>query len=77
MGLKRRRQIEFGLTMVARVGGRAELKWWKLLYLYLYFFQYVFFWTKGICWEDTMEVLTIMTRTLRYAYFDVDCDWFV
>ena len=42
MGLKRRRQIEFGLTMVARVGGRAELKWWKLLYLYLYFFQYVF-----------------------------------
>ena len=67
MGLKRRRQIEFGLTMVARVAGRAELKWWKLLYLYVFLF-----FLKGICWEDTMEVLTMMTRSLRYAYFDVD-----
>ena len=47
MSLKRWRQIEFGLTMVARVAGRAELKWWKLLYLYLYFFKCVFFWENG------------------------------
>ena len=38
---------------------------------------FLFFCNKGICWKDTMEVLTIMTRSLRYAYFDVDCDWFV
>ena len=62
--------------MVARVGGRAELKWWKLLYLY--FFPMCFFLKeKEFFSEDTMEVLTIMTRSLRYAYFDVDCDWFV
>ena len=58
MGLKRRRQIEFGLTMVARVAGRAELKWWKLLYLYIFFL-------KGICWDDVMKVLTIMTKNIE------------
>ena len=47
MSLKRRRQIEFGLTMVARVAGRAELKWWKLLYLRLCFFRCVLFFGKG------------------------------
>ena len=45
MSLKQRRQIEFGLTMVARVAGRAELKWWKLLYLY--FFPMCIFSEKG------------------------------
>ena len=43
------------------------------------FFSNVFFFLKEKenFSEDTMEVLTIMTRSLRYAYFDVDCDWFV
>ena len=47
-----------GLTMVARVAGRAELKWWKLLYLYIFFL-------KGICWDDVMKVLTIMTKNIE------------